>query len=590
MTLKERYEKSLADQDISEIQNIISELNGMKGKEREEYLSFYERIGEDLFSRSSEPPNYNLEEFKRIEVVKTTKKTSKENKDNFHEVFIDFLKRGEKHCKSLKAHFLFQLDNNSVQETAILILTDNVSKHNPLIARILEVFPAAHKFTIDEFNAECKKNRDWMNKKFVCLLAMATNIITDEDSHSTLKALFELFTTSSFISLKKDEILTTRDYKLDTITEETFGFIQAICGKSFNNRDITFQEEMIIKKCFEDSTTPIIDYKMLKAGFSGSKVIEVQPLKVGTGSTGRFVIKFGKKDDEKKIRKEKVAFGNHIDDLNIPGYKGAFYETELYEAIKYNYASSDTKTDSHPFAELLKNHIKGKISLFSFDEVLSQLFNCKPFEAWNTPSTQIMNVLKLYNDFYNEIKLISSISIIDAISEDDVKKTPLWDKLEQIKEIEVECMSKTCHGDLHSENFFKDESGVYLIDFGYTKDRHAVIDHSTLETSIKFKHIPTYIPIEELIDLEKAALSLDTFHRSYKINSNRKILESLFGMCFKIRQDAYRFMSNKSSPLEYLISLFFITIRQIQYADLNQRYALRSAECIADEIIKWYNK
>lgn len=587
MNYLKRYKKALDDSDFTEIQNIISELNSLDQKSRNENLQLYQQIGEDLFSQDIEISNYNLKDFKRNDPKIAERKNTKATKDNFQEVLLDFLNKTEKICKSLKAHFIFQLDNNSTEQTERLILTDNTSKHNPLIMRITEAFTPGtiKKHTIEDFINECKKKHDVQNKKFVCFVAFATNLVTDETSHAQLRQLFELFKASSLITLKKTSEISAYDYKLEQITEEIFKYIQSICGKSFNNRDITFQEEIIIKKCFQNSKASIIDYKMLKAGFSGSKVIEVQPLKSNTGQTGRFVIKFGKIDKERKIHKEKEAFDNHIDDLNIPGYKGSLVDNELYAAIKYNYASSDTKTDSHPFAKLLQDHVLGKPDLFPFKDILDQLFNCDPFKFWNTPSVSTSKAIDLYKDYFNEEKLMNYISLIEGIPEADVLSSSFWKKIEEIKEIEFEGVIKVCHGDLHSENFFKDGSGVYLIDFGYTQERHAVIDHSTLEASIKFKHIPIYIPVEEILECEKTMLNIETFSSGYAVSSPREILKSLLEMCLCIRQDALQFLNNKVNPLEYYISLFFITLRQIQYPDLNQRYALKSAECLADTIL-----
>ena len=45
-------------------------------------------------------------------------------------------------------------------------------------------------------------------------------------------------------------------------------------------------------------------------------------------------------------------------------------------------------------------------------------------------------------------------------------------------------------------------------------------------------------------------------------------------------------MFDNESPLEYLIALFIISFRQIQYADLNQNYAMQSADILSKEIIK----
>jgi Mn2+-dependent serine/threonine protein kinase len=587
MNYLHRYKKALDNSDFTEIQNIISELNSLDQKSRNENFQLYQQIGEDLFSRDIEISNYNLKDFQRNDLKPPERKNIKVIEDNFQEKLLDFLNKTEKSCKSLKAHFIFQLDNNSTEQTELLILTDNTSKHNPLIVRITEAFTPGtiKKHTIEEFINECKKKPNIQNKKFVCLVAFATNLVADETSHTQLRELFELFKTSNLITLKKTSEISTGDYKLEQITEDTFKYIQSICGKSFNNRDITFQEEIIIKKCFQNSIASIIDYKMLKAGFSGSKVIEVQPLKSHTSQTGRFVIKFGKIDKERKIHREKEAFDNHIDDLNIPGYKGSLVDNDLYAAIKYNYASSDTKTDSHPFAKLLQDHVLGKPDLFAFKDIFDQLFNCDPFKFWNTPAVSPSKAIDLYKDYFHEEKLVNYISLIEGIPDSDVRSRSFWKKIEVIKEIEFEALIKVCHGDLHSENFFKDGSGVYLIDFGYTQERHAVIDHSTLEASIKFKHIPTYIPVEEILEREISMLNIETFSSGYAISSSREVLKSLLGMCLSIRQNALQFLNNKANPLEYYISLFFITLRQIQYPDLNQRYALKSAECLADAIL-----
>jgi hypothetical protein len=307
MNYLHRYKKALDNSDFTEIQNIISELNSLDQKSRNENFQLYQQIGEDLFSRDIEISNYNLKDFQRNDLKPPERKNIKVIEDNFQEKLLDFLNKTEKSCKSLKAHFIFQLDNNSTEQTELLILTDNTSKHNPLIVRITEAFTPGtiKKHTIEEFINECKKKPNIQNKKFVCLVAFATNLVADETSHTQLRELFELFKTSNLITLKKTSEISTGDYKLEQITEDTFKYIQSICGKSFNNRDITFQEEIIIKKCFQNSIASIIDYKMLKAGFSGSKVIEVQPLKSHTSQTGRFVIKFGKIDKERKIQKKR---------------------------------------------------------------------------------------------------------------------------------------------------------------------------------------------------------------------------------------------------------------------------------------------
>ena len=57
-------------------------------------------------------------------------------------------------------------------------------------------------------------------------------------------------------------------------------------------------------------------------------------------------------------------------------------------------------------------------------------------------------------------------------------------------------------------------------------------------------------------------------------------------LIIQIRENAKQHMLDSTNPLEYLILLFVINFRQIQYPDLNQAYALTSAEILSKEIIK----
>ncbi len=86
---------------------------------------------------------------------------------------------------------------------------------------------------------------------------------------------------------------------------------------------------------------------------------------------------------------------------------------------------------------------------------------------------------------------------------------------------------------------------------------------------------------------ESKLLSINSFSNDFDLSFiKRTIVLELFKLITQIREKAKEYMLDKLSNLEYLISLFIINFRQIQYSDLNQRYAMYSAEILSKEIIK----
>src|SRR5690606_3407177 len=140
-----------------------------------------------------------------------------------------------------------------------------------------------------------------------------------------------------------------------------------------------------------------------------------------------------------------------------------------------------------------------------------------------------------------------------------------------------------------SENFFKDDKGeVFLIDFGFTNISHSIIDYTSLECSIKYNHIPRYVKLEDLLELERELLQDDTFTNSYsfKICSKRKDLARYCEVIRKIRILSEEFLLDRNKKIEYYISLFIMTYRQVRYRNMNQLYALESSKITLARIIQ----
>lgn len=178
---------------------------------------------------------------------------------------------------------------------------------------------------------------------------------------------------------------------------------------------------------------------------------------------------------------------------------------------------------------------------------------------------------------------------IKGYDDTEIDNYELYKNFLNIFDFEFNTNQKTCHGDLHSENFFRDEKGCYLIDFGFTGERHALIDHAMLECSIKYKHIPFYIELEVLKEIERQLVTEGALTGTFDISTERKDIKKYYDLIKIIRKDSRRYYADKNSNLEYLISLFMITCRLVQYGDLNQLYAITSAEIISEKIIELIN-
>ena len=192
--------------------------------------------------------------------------------------------------------------------------------------------------------------------------------------------------------------------------------------------------------------------------------------------------------------------------------------------------------------------------------------------------------IKVSEAYKNHINISKIYPVIYEITDKEDKE--LIETIDTILNFSLKLKKKVCHGDLHSDNFLYDGKEVFLIDFGHTGVYHSLIDHTTLECAIKFRHIPKFIKIAELIEIEKELLALNSFRNDYKFsNIKRSDLYKPFQTINHIRSLATPLFRKPDEHLEYMFSLFAITLRQIRYPDVNQRYALECTRLLADHLV-----
>lgn len=577
-------------------QSFVTKLLALQPGELFELLPLFKQIENDAWEHGVMLPNLSYEELEKEKVAweaaskKTANKREPKVEDNFNKVLFHFFSKYDIALSKVKGYFLFQARNTENSQTKVRILYDDEFNKHPEINSFdtEEQEYDLKKFSLKEFSELVIKENDIQNQNYLFVFLITPHIRHNQELIDAIKELINLFS-SNYIAIKKKPIESSFDFEFRRI-EDGYRAIEYFSGKIFNNREISFEEESILKMLFPGSEM-ILDYKILKKGNSGSKVIEIQPLRVDSPIMSRFVAKYSAIDSERKIHDERDRFHQWIRNLGVNGYSADYYYNDTHEAIMYNYASSDSKTDSSPFSKLIGDAIKEDYNYsYSLESVIEELLYCTPFRAWNgIKHTEITLPVKvIYGDYLkSEAKILKAISLIKGVSESVINTDELVRNFAIIKDFQLKTFKKICHGDLHSENFFKDEQGVYLIDFGWTNQHHALIDHTTLECSLKFKHLPFYIPVEELKSCESELLSINSFSKSFDLSfiKRQSVLE-IAKIITQIRENAKQHMIDKSNPLEYLISLFVINFRQIQYPDLNQAYALATAEVLSKKIVE----
>lgn len=582
--IKQKYTMVIESTNFAfgEIQEIIAEIHALPIANKSELIDLYEDIGQELFKKGINASNYNLKQFseevsnwkKKIKVLKV-KDTSEEDADKeFAEKLKQFAECIKGKIKNIKRFVILRFGVDGQGSTKIVLLHDLYSR-NPFLRKInIDLQPNCEIYELREFLEKLQGEVNYRKSSFLALVALSPGAQSGDFGVKFIEELkgyfephIEQINICDYDTLVPIFLI---EKNIDMITEE----INYLTATDMTNKCLNSAEEKIIKKLFRNERCHNIIYKELTAGFSGSKVFEVQPFKNSIETT-KYVVKFN------DINKPKLKDEVNNFDRYVKGYDNRYgiekEETERYRAIKYNYASDDGFIESESFSSRIEKGIKDE----HVGIAIEKLFNIKLFHKWdatreNKPSSTIGDY---YNSYIKLDSIIPKIAIIENKKNEEVESSPLLLNLNKILKTKIPTCSKVCHGDLHTENFFIDnKEEVFLIDFGDTGVHHALIDYATLESSIKFRHIPRYIDIKELMNIEKEFLNDTTFEPS------REDLKIYFKLVSIIREMAKKYIFK--SEVEYYISLLMITFRQIKYDGLNQRYALNSAELLTKKIVE----
>jgi hypothetical protein len=580
--------------DVSIVQLINSRLQNLNVEDRPYFKGFVEELKNNLFEAGANIPGLNLSSFQKegetqdpIEAAEEIQ-TESQNVKSYFDSFLELMDCLKNDLPTLKNYFFIRLQSNSDLNYKPVLIYETGCFYQSVRKRLMDKFPGCLCKSIAEIKDELEK-KQLPATSLIAILIVSTKINEEEkvdevDNH--LKTIFSYFDEVYYLSpktlstTKHSDVISTNDS--ESFLEE----IKYVTSTFLTNAELSNEEERIIKKLFQDSNCPILEYKVLKGGKSGAKVIEIKPKKnYATDLTKRFIVKFGPLNEKKKISKEAKRFGDHIEHYSIPDYQKTHVKNAMVEAIKYTYASENSIRTSYSFSDILNNP-ENEFYLQK-NKILEDVFSGSPFDLWQQSEENGTNKISdLYSDYISPEKFFNNVKRIKGISDVELENEAIVKNFKKIFDLSINSKVKVCHGDLHSENFFKDVNNIYLIDFGFTDKRHAVVDHTSLECSLKFKHVPFYVDLKVLEEIENQLLSEDAFNATFAIKTTREDVKEYFNLVKIVRMSSLRQLSDSGSKLEYLISLFIMTCRHAQYPDLNQLYALKSAEILGGRLVQ----
>lgn len=581
--------------DVLVLTRIKNELLKIDKIERFHFKPFVEEFNNRLFAAGIGLPGESLNNFNETPEKALKAAPARPAGNDFKETFKSVIKCLRRELQTQKNYFFFTLNVEGLQNYSLIVLHDKNYYVSPIKSCVSGKFGVVPVSTIENFEKNLLDNKIEL-KNYICLLLLKSKMNSPAElaaCNKSLKEILKCFDSSEQISILNDNTEDADFYLKKTLLENSFfDEIEYLTGTFLTNTELPHEEEKIIKKLFKNYTDPLLEYRLIKSGNSGAKVIQIRPKKpFNNEHAKRFIVKYSRlssSPDDNKLKIEVRNFKSAVGAFEgVSEYTCEYETTSTHEGILYSYAKSDYEENSFPFSKIINdetNHFHA-----AAPKLIDDLFKIQVYEFWDSQVNQTTEpVREIYKDYIKSKGVFDEIKkILGITSEEALGNLELIKNYDKILEYRISTKTKICHGDLHTDNFFNDGKGIYLIDFGFTKELPAVIDHAFLECSIKFNHIPRYIDIETLKKLEAELLDEDTFSASYKFtNSTRSDLKYYLEIIKRVRVNSNRLLS-RNDKLEYLISLFVITFKLIKYPDLNQLYALTSADLLSKKIVQY---
>lgn len=593
----------------SKIDEISIELKTIPSKEKNKFYDFVKFFLDEGFKLGLGESNIKLEDFENSiieDTITSQPKTEIVSESEYNEIIIkeiiteeidsnksiisfeDLFQKIRLHLKDYlefyKGYYVLKLQNDPTKKFKLIFLYDDNYFFELLQKKINQHFSNIEFIEIKSF----KDNVSDYDENYLCVVLLNSKSNDKEGLkklHYNLSIIINSFNDFDNYSFYKNTEDNSIGFKKSNVKDDFLDEINFVNKTFLSNYDMSFAEEKIIKKlCSVD--TPLILYKILNKGFSGAKVLEIRPkVSASFDKEKKYIIKY----DLLKNRKLKEEFENFDKNvLSLKGfndYNGIYEKTLTHEGIRYNYAISDFSQESFSFNDIIKN--SNNVFNSQKNDKIKKLFNISLFNSWKEEHFIDKKDLveNIFSRFININEIIKELEKVLGLNNEEILKNDLLINFNKIWNHKIVYKEKICHGDLHTDNFFIDENDIYLIDFGFTGKHHSLIDYTALECSLKFKHFPLYLESNELIKIEEELILDSTFNLNHNFScTKRNDVSDILSMINAVRSNSIKDFSDGSN-LDYFISLFIMTFRQIRYPNMNQLYAYHSAKILSNHII-----
>lgn len=571
--------------------SLILDLKTRRSRQHSEYLNAYLKIVSTI--QSIEEVNGLISELRSVAFennvatssfpLKTKPQPDKVNKEREKEqappplpdeqeknAISGILNAYERHGSFLTL-ILFKRDFMSSAPTKIAVVHSKIldSNYCSSLFSTPDVVTPMQNFSLDDLDTKC----NWLIAfLFWHYNYEETDSISDFITSKNLKVLniphFKDDEAGYWIQNRKHDVL--KEYFGNRTTPVTDGSLSS--------------EAQVLISSFFPKTAGFITYHKLGGGFSGSTVFKVVN-KGAVGDDKHYIIKINQAS-KKKLEQESDNFNRHVKPFWVKdqNFQAEYKASYNWEALLYPFASDNGADTSISFGHFFKNSLKRPIET---EQLISVIFNHSLLKKWRENTNSKTSTIS--SSLSNIISLEKACELLKKFSSDEYSIAPISsEKITSIFNDSFTHLEMTCHGDLHSDNVLLNSAGSqsYLIDFGLTGKYPIALDYAMLEASIRFKLLEKTISATYLQKHDRPLFE-DIFPISsceeYK-NDIEKVNHASLIIRTRFRTDFPK-VDITDLRKQYLACLLALSLRQVEYQDLNTRYILKTIESIVSVYI-----
>ena len=365
-------------------------------------------------------------------------------------------------------------------------------------------------------------------------------------------------------------------------------------------RQFSVELEDLFCRLFYEAETVLVQH--LTPGWSGAKVLRIQPYLKGRGRWQEVVVKFG---EVNKIQREYANFQQYV-----RGFLGGGRSTSILAlshtlhlgGIVYSFlgTSNDHLMD---FANYYHTIDTNKIS-----NALNNLFldTCSNWYA-NRERTQPLDLAADYQHLLNYSPRRLEKIIAERLPSVSGRQSLAFHSLHSARsftnpllataDLSFMCITSTCttHGDFNPHNLLIDKAGLtWLIDFESTGPAHILRDIATLDSSIRFQLLlAEEATLDERLQMEEVLCFAENFHQVNALLTSfpteNEALAKAYTIVRHLRTLAAGLVASSQHDdiKEYYIALFYNALNTLRFSSLETvqlEHALLSASLLADKL------